>query len=101
MAELKVFNLWETSGIKVEDPGLKRYISLRQIIVPKTHGRNVKTQFWKSKTHIVERLMGHLMVPGHKGKKHRLTSYKATGKAINKYLIVKRTFELIEKIMKK
>jgi small subunit ribosomal protein S7 len=36
------------------------------------------------------------MVPGHKGKKHFLTSYRLTGKSINAYNIVLKTFKIIE-----
>ena len=74
MSEIKLFNRWETEHIQVIDPGLKRYINLRPIIIPKTHGRNVGTQFWKSKYHIVERLINKMMIPGHKGKKHKISS---------------------------
>ena len=67
----KFFNRWDADAIQVQDPGLKRYISLTPIMVPKTGGRNVKTQFHRSKTSLVERLINKLMVPGHKGKRKR------------------------------
>lgn len=94
---VKLFDKWDTEGIKVEDKGLKRYISLPPLIMPKTGGRNVKVVFHKSKNHIVERLITRLMVPGHKGKKHKLTSGHCTGKAASRYSIVKRMFEILEK----
>ncbi len=97
MSELKLFDRWETSNIKVEDPGLIKYINLRPIIVPRTGGRNVKTQFWKTKNHVVERLINKLMIPGHKGKKHKISSAKCTGKATTAYHIVEETFKIIEK----
>lgn len=96
-----LFNKWSTEGIKVEDMGLQRYIALHPILLPKTGGRNVKTVFWKSKNHIVERLITKLMVPGHKGKKHKLTSGHCCGKGVSKYDAVKRCFELIEAKTKK
>ncbi len=95
--EIKLFNRWTISGISVGDLGLKDYISLTPVIVPKTGGRNAKIRFHKSKYNIVERLINKLMVPGHKGKKHFLTSGRATGKAHNAYNIVERCFEIIEK----
>ncbi|MBI4448018.1 30S ribosomal protein S7 [Candidatus Woesearchaeota archaeon] len=98
---IKLFNKWDTSQIKVEDPGLQRYINIKPIIIPKTGGRNVKTVFWKSKNHIVERLINKLMVPGHKGKKHRISSGHCPGKAANKSKIVKQCFEMIEQKTKK
>ena len=94
---MKIFDKWETEGIEVKDPGLKGYLNLKPILVPKTGGRNAKFRFWKNKTNIVERLMSKLMGPGHKGKKHFLTSGRCTGKATKKYQIVKKTFEIIEK----
>ncbi len=101
MAEVKLFNRWDTSEIKVMDKGLQRYISLRPIIMPKTGGRNVKVVFHKSRNHVVERLLTKLMVPGHKGKKHKTTSGHCCGKAAGKYMIVEKTLELIEQRTKK
>ncbi|MDP2908986.1 MAG: 30S ribosomal protein S7 [Nanoarchaeota archaeon] len=98
---IKIFNRWETESIKVEDQGLMRYINLRPIIVPKTSGRNVKVQFSKSKNHIVERFIGKVMVPGHRGKKHFISSGHCCGKATKAYRIVEDTFMLIEKRLNK
>lgn len=98
---IKLFNKWGTEEIKVEDPGLKRYINLSPILVPRTGGRNVKVQFWKSKNPIVERLITKVMVPGHRGKKHKLTSGHCTGKWIKAAKIVEKCFDLIEKQTKK
>ena len=94
--ELKLFGIWDTSKVEVIDLGLKRYINLNPILVPKTSGRNVKIRFHKSKNPIVERLINKLMIPGHKGKKHKLTSYRCTGK-LKCYDIVKEAFKKIEK----
>ena len=96
MTTIKLFNRWDTSEIIVEDPGLRKYINLKPIVVPKTGGRNVGTQFWKSKYHIVERLINKLMGPGHKGKKHKLTSGHCAGKSVTNYMIVEKAFEIIE-----
>ncbi len=98
---MKVFNKWDTEGIKVTDPGLQNYINLEPIIVPRTGGRNVKSQFGKSKNNIVERLMNKLMVPGHRGKKHRITSGRCGGKAVKAYKIVEKAFKIIEQQTKK
>ena len=40
---IKLFNKWDTADIKVEDPGLKRYINLEPIMVPMTH-MGIKTR---------------------------------------------------------
>ena len=97
----KFFNRWDADAIQVQDPGLKRYISLTPIMVPKTGGRNVKTQFHRSKTSLVERLINKLMVPGHKGKRHKVTSRHATGKAAHCYAIVQRAFVKLEQQAKR
>src|SRR3989338_6875199 len=94
--EIKLFNKWDTN-IEVKDLGLKPYISLTPLFVPRTGGRNVKIRFHKSKNNIVERLMGKLMVPGHRGKKHKLTSGVCTGKSLTVYRIIKEALEIIEK----
>ena len=71
---IKAFNRWETEDIKVEDPGLQKYISLEPKIMPKTGARYASKRFHKSKIFIVERLINKLMVSGHKGKKHYICS---------------------------
>ena len=97
MSELKLFNRWDTSAIVVQDPGLIRYINLKPIVVPRTGGRNVKTQFWKSKNHVVERLINKMMIPGHKGKKHKISSGHCSGKGTTAYMIVEKAFAIIER----
>lgn len=95
--EVLAFNKWSTRGITVEDPGLEKYISLEPRIVPKTGARYAGKKFHKSKIFIVERLINKVMVPGHRGSKHTITSEGATGKAITASQIVERAFELIER----
>lgn len=101
MNEIKVFNRWESAEIKISDPGLQEYINVKPIFVPRTGGRHVGTQFWKSKYNIVERLINKIMIPGHKGKKHKLTSGHCGGKGITAYKIVEKTFSIIEQKTKK
>ncbi len=93
---IKAFNKWGTEEIKVEDPGLVKYISLKAKIVPRTGARYAKNRFHKSNTFIIERLMNKVMVPGHKSKKHFKTSYHATGKSGNAYELIKKTLLYIE-----
>jgi small subunit ribosomal protein S7 len=100
MTEIKIFNCWSTEGIEVLDLGLKNYINLQASIIPKSSGR-YRQQFHKSKMNLVERLITKLMVPGHHGKKHRITSGRVVGKYLTNYNIVKKTFEKIEEITKK
>ena len=100
MADIKAFNTWDVSGIKVDDPGLASYITLEPKIVPKTGARYAKNRFHKSKIFIVERLINKVMIPGHKSKKHFKTSFRMTGKANKAYSIVHGAFSLIEKQVK-
>ena len=97
MTNMKIFNKWDITGIEVKDPGLKRYLVLPNQLVPRTFGRNSKSRFGKSKNSIVERLMGKILVTGHKGKKHNRTSGTFTGKGIHAYNLVFNTLEIIEK----
>ncbi len=96
MTEIKAFNRWSVSGIKVDDMGLQRYITLDSRFVPKTGARYGSRKFYKSRIFIVERLINKLMIPGHKSKKHVKSSGQCTGKAATAYLIVEKTFKLIE-----
>jgi len=93
---IKLFNRYDYSGVKVKDPGLKEYINLNPIIVPRTAGRNSTISMHKSKINIVERLINKLMVPGHKGKKHKLTSGHTTGKASKSQKIIGEVFKILE-----
>jgi len=94
---INVFNRWESDKIKVNDAGLVEVINLKPVLVPKTGGRNTEVKFWKNKYNIVERLINHVMIPGHKGKKHKLTSGRCSGKGVKAYNIILRTFEILEK----
>lgn len=101
MFKFKLYNKWDITEIEVKDPGLKNYINLSPILVPRTGGKNVKVRFWKSKNNIIERFMNKLMVPGHRGKKHKITSGRATGKSHTVFNIVEKAFDIIEQKTKK
>ncbi|MBT3464774.1 30S ribosomal protein S7 [archaeon] len=101
MSDLKLFDRWDISGIKVEDAGLKGYINLSPRVVPKTGARYAGNRFHKSKINVVERLMNKLMVSGHKAKKHKISSGRNSGKAYAIYQMVEETFDIIEKKTKK
>ncbi len=73
--EVKVFGKWSTSGLEAVDPGLKRYISARPILIPHTSGRHEHQRFKKSTLNITERLIDNMMRPGQSGgSKTRATS---------------------------
>ncbi len=101
MTELLIFNKWPTSGITVNDPGLERYITTSPVLVPKTGARYAGQKFYKSKITIVERLINRLMVPGHKAKKHKISSGSTTGKSTTTYNLVLDAFLIIERKTKK
>ncbi len=90
------FNKWSVDGIKVEDPGLQRYLCIEPRVVPKTGARYAGKRFHKSKVFIVERLINKIFVPGHKGKKHQKSSGHCTGKASGAYQVVENALKLIE-----
>ena len=98
---LKIFNKWETESITVTDPGLKNYINLRPVVIPRTFGRNSVKQFHKSQMNIVERLATHIYVSGHRGKKHTITSGKNVGKTFKAWKIIEDAFAIIEDRTKK
>lgn len=101
MTEIKIFNKWSTAGVEVKDAGLRKYISTRPVMAPRSGGRYAKKQFHKSKISIVERLMNKMQVPGHRSKKHVITSGRAVGKTLIHYKIIKKVFENIEQQTKK
>ena len=65
-------------------------------IVPKTGAKYAGQRFHKSKVFIVERLINKVMVSGHKGKKHYMSSGHNAGKKDKAYKAVYRAFEIIE-----
>ncbi|MFH1400319.1 MAG: 30S ribosomal protein S7 [Nanoarchaeota archaeon] len=92
-----LFNRWSVDGIKVDDPGLERYLTIKAVIVPKTGARYAGNRFYKSRINVVERLINRLMMPGHRAKKHKITSGHMTGKATQAYRIVEDAFTIVEK----
>jgi small subunit ribosomal protein S7 len=101
MEEIKLFNKYPSSGISVGDPGLRDYVSLKPVMVPRSFGRHAEKKFQKSKVNIIERLVNKLYSPGHKGKKHWRTSEFCTGKSATATKIVRKTLEILERQTKK
>ncbi len=92
-----LFNRWDTTQVSVADAGLRRYVNLTLRIIPRTNGLYTHSPITKSKAPIVERLITKLMVPGHRGRKHKISSGRcpASNQAI--MLAVRDAFDLIEK----
>jgi len=100
MSEIKAFTRWDIDGIKIDDPGLKDYITVKPQIVPRSGARYAGSRFHKSKVFIVERLMNKIMVAGHKSKKHNKSSGHCTGKGHKVYDIMEAALTIVEERIK-
>jgi len=97
LPSVKIFNRWPMEGIEITDPGLRPYIGLKQVIVPRSAGKHAKKQFHKSQLNIVERFMNHMFVPGHRGKKHLINSGQSGGKSTTAWKLTEQVLEILEK----
>jgi len=94
--KFKIFDLYETKDVVVNDIGLKSVINLNPKLILKSYGRNLQ-KFGQAKTNIVERLINRISVAGHRGKKHKIILGTSTGKYSRNAKIVLEAFKLIEK----
>ena len=85
LQEVLLFGKWSFKDIEVKDLGLKRYVSLRPIVVPHSMGRHEHGRFHKAEVNIVERLTNNMMQPGKNAAKK--------ARALN---VVKNAFEIIQ-----
>ncbi len=92
----KIFDIYETKDIQIGDPALRAYINLQPRLVLKSHGKK-RDRFEKSEMNIIERLANHIAVPGHRGKKHKIITGRATGKYKKNMKIILRVLELLGK----
>ncbi len=94
---MKMFGKWDVEGIEPEDPGLKEQINLEPMLAPKkSHGRHAGDRFSKNEVNLIERLMNHLMGPGHRGDKHKISSGRCGGDSDSAWKIMKEALEIIE-----
>ncbi len=100
MEDIKFFNRWSAAGVKVEDAGLQKYLTLDSRIIPKTGARYAGNRFHKSHTFIVERLAAKMMNSGHKGKKHLISSSHNTGKKSKVLRVVEKALATAEAKLK-
>jgi len=91
----KLFGLYDTKDIKINDAGMKKYINLEPKLVVKSYGRN-REKFSEAKTNIIELFANLISVPGHRGKKHKVQTSWKSGKYSQNMKIVLDTFKLIE-----
>ncbi len=93
--QFKLFDIHDVSDIKVEDPGMKRYINLDPKLVVKSYGR-IREKFGKGKTNLIEIFANLIAVPGHRGKKHKIQTGWKTGKYTQNMKIVLNCLEIIQ-----
>ena len=94
--QFKIFDIYDISEIKVNEPGLKSAINLEPKLILKSQGRNV-SKLGQTKVNIVERLMNKLAVAGHRGKKHKIEKGIVTGKYTKNMKIVLEALKIVEK----
>jgi small subunit ribosomal protein S7 len=92
---MKIYDLFETKDIQVEDPGLRQYISFSGKLVIKAHGREME-KFGRSKINIIERFTHILMNPGHRGSKQKIMTHWASGKWSKKAMLMIKALKIIE-----
>ncbi len=92
---MMLFGKWDMGAVRVDDPGLVKYMNLRPLVLPRTYGRK-SGDFRKNDMSIVERFMNKLMVTGHSNKRHKVSSGNFCG---NYQTIMQETikaFDIIE-----
>lgn len=92
---MKIFDMYDATGVEVKDPGLKAVININEKLVLKTHGRYTQ-KFSKSKVNIIERFIGYLGVAGHRGRKHRIITSWASGKYSKNTKIILGALKIIQ-----
>jgi small subunit ribosomal protein S7 len=90
--KLLLFEKWDVAGIKVEDAGLERAISLRPSIAVTSMGRHEHKKFGKLEVNIVERLANNIM---HFGKKYSKNAGRMGGKKQRALKIVASVMDIV------
>ncbi|MCD6434482.1 MAG: 30S ribosomal protein S7 [Candidatus Diapherotrites archaeon] len=98
--EILVFGKWSTKDIKINDPSLAPYISLKGKVIPHTFGKAQKKKYRKEEKFIVERLVNKIMRSG-QGKRKLSGKFirgrDGCGKKLQALEIVEKAFEIVEK----
>jgi small subunit ribosomal protein S7 len=96
--EIKLFEKWSFREVQVKDLGLRRYISLKPMVVPHSMGRHEHKRFRKANVNIVERLVNNVMHPGkNAGKKARAMNIVKHALEIAKLRTGKNPIEVLVK----
>lgn len=90
---LLLWERWDMSTVKVEDPGLQTVINLKPMLIPHSGGRHEHKKFGKTRINIVERLVNEMM---HFGKKYAKNTGRMGGKKQKAMNVVKTAFAIIE-----
>ena len=90
--KLLLFEKWDVSGIKVQDSGLQKAISLKPSIAVTSMGRHEHKKFGKLDVNIVERLANNIM---HFGKKYAKNAGRMGGKKQRALKIVGSALDII------
>ena len=90
--KLLLFEKWDPSGIKIEDQGLQRAISLKPSIAVTSMGRHEHKKFGKLEVNIVERVANNIM---HFGKKNAKNAGRMGGKKQRALKVVASTLDII------
>jgi small subunit ribosomal protein S7 len=90
---LLLWNRWDLTGIKIQDPGLQTVIGLKPMLVPHSGGRHEHKKFGKTKINVVERLVNEMM---HFGKKYAKNTGRMGGKKQKSMNVVKAAFVIVE-----
>ena len=84
---------WDMTNVKVEDPGLGTVINLKPMLIPHSGGRHEHKKFGKTRINIVERLVNQML---HFGKKYAKNTGRMGGKKQKGMNIVRAAFTIIE-----
>jgi|SRR5579863_4650162 len=84
---------WDMTSVKVEDPGLGTVINLKPMLIPHSGGRHEHKKFGKTRINIVERLVNQML---HFGKKYAKNTGRMGGKKQKGMNIVRTAFTIIE-----
>jgi small subunit ribosomal protein S7 len=90
--KLLLFEKWDVQGIKIQDLGLQKVLSLRPSIAVTSMGRHEHKKFGKLEVNIVERLANNIM---HFGKKYAKNAGRMGGKKQKALKIVASTLDII------
>jgi len=90
----KLFDLYDVSEVKAQDPGMKRYINLDPKLVVKSSGR-IREKFSKGKINLLELFANLIGVAGHRGKKHKIQTGWKCGKYSQNMKIVLDCLKII------